>query len=90
MSEHKYKLTDTLVRELTEEKDWMIARLKKVDFFNYSIELTEEPGEVLITRMMSQEDIEEAVTEAIKEILPNKKVSDILSEDKFLCFKISN
>lgn len=90
MNKHKYKLTDTLVQELTEEKDWMSARLKKVDFFNYSIELTEEPGEVLITRMMSQEDIEETVTEAIKEVLPGKKVSDILSEDKFLCFKISN
>ena len=90
MSKHKHKLTDTLIRKLAEEKDWMIARLERMDAFNYSIELTEEPGEVLITRMMPQEDIEEAVTEAIKEILPDKKVSDILSEDKFLSFIISN
>lgn len=87
---HKFLLTDTLVRIMTEEKESILQNIQDSDEFFYTVQLIEEPGEVLITRMMSKEQIEEAVTEAVKEILPNKKVSDIVSQDIILQFKIYN
>lgn len=87
---HKFLLTDTLVRMMTEEKESILQNIQNSDEFFYTVQLVEEPGEVLITRMMSKEQIEEAVNEAVKELLPNKKVSDIVSQDVILQFKIYN
>ena len=87
---HKFLLTDTLVRIMSEEKESILQNIQDSDEFFYTVQLTEEPGEVLITRMMSKEQIEEAVTESIKEMFPNKNVSNIVSQDVILQFKIYN
>ena len=87
---HKFLLTDTLVRIMTEEKESIFQNIQDSNEFFYTVQLTEEPGEVLITRMMSKEQIEEAVTEAVKEMFPNKNVSNIVSQDVILQFKIYN
>lgn len=87
---HKFLLTDTLIREMTEEKDQILQNLENTNSFEYAIQLIEEPGEVLITRFMSEEEIEEAVSEAITELFPGKNVSEIKTADVLLEFKINN
>ncbi len=73
-------LTNTLVREMTPQSEEMRKIVREGKNYPVRIELIEEPGEILITRMMEKNQIEEALKEAVKEVmLPEKdfKVKDI-------------
>lgn len=81
-------LKDTLVRELTGEKEQILQLLEENDELNYTIQLIEEPGEILITRLISREQIGETVSEAIGELFPGKEVCNVVVADVLLKFKI--
>ena len=73
-------LTNTLVREMTAKSEEVRKKVSEGENCSVKIELIEEPGEILITRMMEKNQIEEALKEAVKEVmLPEKnfKVKDI-------------
>lgn len=73
-------LTNTLVREMKAKSEEVREKVNEGKSCSVKIELIEEPGEILITRMMEKDQIEEALKEAVKEVmLPEKnfKVKDI-------------
>ena len=73
-------LTNTLVREMKAKSEEVRKKVSEGKNCSVKIELIEEPGEILITRMMEKDQIEEALKEAVKEVmLPEKnfKVKDI-------------
>jgi|GEM_PF-6677924 hypothetical protein len=73
-------LTNTLVREMKAKSEEVRKKVNEGKSCSVKIELIEEPGEILITRMMEKDQIEEALKEAVKEVmLPEKnfKVKDI-------------
>lgn len=73
-------LTNTLVREMKAKSEEVRKKVNEGKSCSMKIELIEEPGEILITRMMEKDQIEEALKEAVKEVmLPEKnfKVKDI-------------
>ncbi len=72
------QLTKTLVRDFEKDKQWLMAMLSNIQRLNTSVQLREEPGEILITLLMKQEEIETAVVQATKEVFGNRvTVSDI-------------
>ena len=73
-------LTNTLVREMKAKSEEVRKKVNEGKSCSVKIELIEEPGEILITRMMEKDQIEEALKETVKEVmLPEKnfKVKDI-------------
>lgn len=81
-------LKNTLVREITGEREYILQLLEENDEIDYTIQLIEEPGEILITRLMSREQIEESVREAVRELFPGKEVYNVVVADVFLKFII--
>lgn len=82
-------LEQTLMRELREDKKNILEALEWNRCIKCTIELQEEPGEVLITRCMKTEDIERAVNKAISLLFPGSKGSEIEIVDTILQFKIN-
>lgn len=70
------KLTETLVRDLNENKDKILKALETNESLEYAKELTAEEGEILITLLMKQVEIEEAVSQAVSKVL-SRKSSDV-------------
>ena len=87
----KSKLAETLTRELTAQKPEILEGMSehKEKAYLVEFELSEEPGEIVITLMMTDEEIAKSVIEAVSDVFPGKKISDIKSVDKYLAFKIS-
>lgn len=86
-------LTKTLVREITPESEEMRKIVREGKNYPVRIELIEEPGEILITRMMEKNQIEEAVKEAVRRVmLPEKnfKVKDIGHGSTFIWFTVTS
>lgn len=72
------QLTRTVVRYLESEKVSLLTLLNLYGSVTTSVTLQEEPGEMLITLLMKDEEIEQAVTEAVKEVFGAEyEVSDI-------------
>ena len=85
-------LTNTLVREMTPQSEKMRKIVRDGKNYPVSIELIEVPGEILITLMMIKDQIEEAVKEAVEEVmLPEKnfKVKDIGYGSNFIWFTVT-
>ncbi len=82
-------LEQTLMRELRENKKDILKALELNGCVKYTIELQEEPGEVLITRCMTSENIEKAVNKAVSLLFPGCKGSEIKIFDTVLEFKIN-
>ena len=69
-------LTNTIVRFLESDKA-LQAKFSEEGKAECKIQLQEEPGEVLITLLMSENDIEMATEEAVKQVFGmNTTVSD--------------
>lgn len=72
------QLTRTIVKELEKDKKWIQAILSNIDRLAILINIGEEPGEIIITLLMKDEEIERAVVEATKKVLGNNvKVSEV-------------
>ena len=85
-------LTNTLVREMKAKSEEVRKKVNEGKSCSVKIELIEEPGEILITRMMEKDQIEEALKEAVKEVmLPEKnfKVKDIGSGSDSIWFTVT-
>ena len=63
------QLTQTLARDLEADKAFLLTMLDIQGRVGSSVELKEEPGEILITILMKDNEIEEAVKEAVKNVL---------------------
>lgn len=86
-------LTNTLVREMKAKSEEVRKKVNEGKNCSVKIELIEEPGEILITRMMEKDQIEEALKEAVKEVmLPEKnfKVKDIGYGSNFIWFTVTS
>lgn len=71
-------LTRTVKRDLGKDKAWMLAMLSTLGKLSTSVELHEEPGEIVITLLMNQAEIEQAVKDAVKDVLGTGfEVSDV-------------
>ena len=69
-------MTNTIVRHLEMDKA-LQAKLSEEKNAECKIQLQEEPGEVLITLLMSENDIEMATEKAVKQVFgTNTSVSD--------------
>lgn len=66
------KLTETLIRDLTENKEKVLKALETNESLEYAIELTAEEGEVLSTLIMKQAEIEESVSQAVSKVFSRK------------------
>ena len=79
-------LTDTVERLIRSEKRRILRGLQKADKFGIALELLEEPGEVLITRLMKAEDITKSVEKATARIFLHGdiQVEEAISRDNFL------
>lgn len=86
-------LTNTLVREMKAKSEEVRKKVMEGKNYPVRIELIEEPGEILITLMMKKDQIEEAVKEAVEEVmLPEKnfKVKDIGYGSNFIWFTVTS
>ena len=83
------RLEQTLMRNLREDKISIIGALESSSCIKYTIELKEEPGEVLIIRCMETELIEKTVNKAISLIFPGSKASNVKKYDDCLEFEIN-
>ena len=87
------QLERKLVKELKKDKQWIFAMLSNVNRLAILIGLQEEAGEVVITLLMKDEEIEEAVIKAAKEALGDTvKVSkvSVTSDGKTIRFLMEN
>lgn len=67
-------LADTIIRKIATNARAIRRKVKKGKSVPCIVELSEEPGEVLITLLMEKEQVEEAVNEAVTKVLfPTKK-----------------
>lgn len=82
-------LEKTVMRYLRENKIDIIKALERKRVESYTIELKEEPGEVLITRCMELDDIEKAVNKALALVFPGSKASNVKKYDTYLKFEIN-
>ena len=73
------RLTTTLVRELKKDKQWILTMLSHAEILTISVELRNEPGEILITLLMKQPEIEKAVHEATKEVFGGNVIATNIS-----------
>ena len=84
------KLAETISRELRKAETYIKNTMEQQrGTMHYIVALTEEPGEVLITRQMSEEQIAEAAAAAVSEVFPGKKVSNVYQYNIFVEFTIS-
>ena len=73
----KSQLGETIARHLREDEKEILTELEtKGECYN-AIKLFYEEGEVLITLVMSDEEIENSVKEAVEEAFAGKTVIDI-------------
>lgn len=70
-------LKRTFARHLESQKEEIRKELDKKDECYFAIKLHWEPGEVLITLMMSDEEIEKEAKEAVSEVFEGRDVMDI-------------
>jgi uncharacterized protein YjbK len=88
MEEIMNKLTETLIRDLNENKEKVLKTLETNGSLEYAIELTEEEGEVLITLLMKQAEIEESVSQAVSKVF-SRKSSNVVKFGNLIGFVIN-
>lgn len=77
------KLAETIARHLRDEEAEIISELETKGECYTLIKLFSEEGEVLITLLMSDEEIENSVKKAVEEVFTGKTVIDIfISQSK--------
>ena len=85
-------LANTLIRNLSKDKELILMMLQDIGekerVVEYTIKLHEEEGEVLITLLLTDEQIEEDVREAVSTVLPGKMSDDVFVENEYITFKI--
>ena len=81
-------LTNTLIRSLNEDKKTILEILEKKGSINYTVRLHEDEGELLITLLMTSEQIEDAVVEAVSKVFPDKGGFDIHFANEYISFTI--
>lgn len=86
------QLTQTVKRQLEMDKDFLMPRLRVHGRTDATVLLDEEPGEVLITLLMTNEEICTAIKNAVKEVFGGEyTVTNIYMGcgKKLFTFKIS-
>ena len=86
------QLTQTVKRQLETDKDFLMPRLRQRGRADATVLLDEEAGEVLITLLMTNEEIRIAIRDAVKEVFGGEyMVSDIYMGcgKRLFTFKIS-
>ena len=73
----KSRLGETIARRLRDEKTEILKELEAKEECYTAIKLFCEEGEVLITLLMDEEQIENSVKEAVEEVFEGKAVIDI-------------
>lgn len=71
------KLKETIARHVESEKKEILKELENKDECYCAIGLRWEPGEVLITLMMSDEEIERDAKEAVKEVFEGRDIMNM-------------
>lgn len=72
------QLAKTLVRDMEADMGFLLTMLDLQGRVASSVELKEEPGEILITILMKDQEVEEAVKEAVEHLFgKNFSVSDV-------------
>ena len=64
-------LAQTLARDMGADKTFLLTMLYMRGRVGSSVELKEEPGEILITILMKDQEVAEAVKEAVKNVFGN-------------------
>ena len=82
------KLAETLVRHLKSCSSDVIKALEHGVKVDLTVKLKEEPGEILITLLMNQKEIEDSVKEAVAEVFPNKQTCAVYAKQDFVKFTI--
>ena len=86
------QLTQTVKRQLETDKDFLMPRLRVHGRADATVLLDEETGEVLITLLMTNDEICNAIKHAVKEVFGDKyMVSNIYMGcgKRLFTFKIS-
>ena len=81
-------LARTLMRNLREDKGEILKALEKNGTIKCSIQLIEEPGEILTTCCMEKEKVEKSVNKAVHLLFPGCKATSIKMVDDTINFKI--
>lgn len=71
------KLAETIARQLKDDEKKILHELQTKKGFYCAIRLSYEEGEVLITLIMSNKEIEKSVSEAVNEVFKDKDAIDI-------------
>jgi len=82
------QLTKAVMRNLREDKNEVLKALERNKSIRCTIQLQEEPGEILTTRCMKKEEIERDVNKGVHLLFPGCKATDITMIDDTLDFKI--
>jgi len=85
-------LASTLVRSLNKDKEIILMMIQDVgergNGIDYTVKLHEDEGEILITLLMTDEQIEESVAEAVNIVFPGKSSSNVFVKNEYISFKI--
>lgn len=72
------QLCQTVVRDLEADKAFLLTMVSLTGKVTSTVTLREEPGEVLITLLVGDKEIEQAVREAVEEVFGKEyTVSDV-------------
>ena len=72
------QLTQTIARDLKKDKEWILSIISLTKKMGTTVRLSAEQGEILITLLMKEKEIEKDLKEAVKEVFGEKlSVSDI-------------
>lgn len=83
-----YVLTDSLICEMQKQKETILQQLQNKGQFRFSMQLDDEPENLLEIVKMPRKEIEKYIAEAIESVFPGRVATNVFNVSTHISFNI--